>query len=311
MYCSKISNNGNLITSTTAILIVSLVLMVIFIVNSIDYMENQNIDSIASDSFKYTIDDYSRNIEVLARESIAEETEKVYKPHIILDSRKDIKKILDKKLKNVNEEYKKNHGIDIRSEVVSVENTDSPWKVLFKVRVKADKDTEAFDSVIERNCSIEGLKDPLPYNMLPLSSLLDDGETIYYTKYLTAYLLANGVKSPESYFLATSPAVVKKCPYDPYTHHGDGDTLKNCLKNGYFHESSDGSCYLCRLEGKAVCPHYGMEVFIQPHTPFTNDTVSCVDHVVFHDRYDGKKLSKIDPDSLILDSSHKKKYGLN
>lgn len=309
---SKIDNKGNIITGTTVILIVSIMLIVIFIVNSINYMENENINSISNDNFKYIIKDYNNNLEQLGRDSIAEETEKLYHAHIIHDSRKDIKKILNNKLKEVNKEYKEKYGINIRSEVLSVESTDSPWKVLFKVRIKADKDTNQFYGILESNSSIEGLKDPLPYAKLPkiYNNINNDGKKIHYFQALAQYLRLHNVDSYESYILATSPLFIKKCPYDPYIHHGDGNTLKECLKQGYFHESADGSCYLCRLDGKGVCPHYGMEVFIQTHTPLTNESVSCSDHVVFHDRYTGEKLNKYDINSLILDSSHAKKYGL-
>lgn len=309
---SKIDNKGNIIKGTTVILIVSIMLIVIFIVNSINYMENENINSISNDNFKYIIKDYNNNLEQLGRDSIAEETEKLYHAHIIHDSRKDIKKILNNKLKEVNKEYKEKYGINIRSEVLSVESTDSPWKVLFKVRIKADKDTNQFYGILESNSSIEGLKDPLPYAKLPkiYNNINNDGKKIHYFQALAQYLRLHNVDSYESYILATSPLFIKKCPYDPYIHHGDGNTLKECLKQGYFHESADGSCYLCRLDGKGVCPHYGMEVFIQTHTPLTNESVSCSDHVVFHDRYTGEKLNKYDINSLILDSSHAKKYGL-
>lgn len=309
---SKIDNKGNIITGTTVILIVSIALIVIFIVNSINYMENENINSISNDNFKYIIKDYNKNLQQLGRDSIAEETEKLYHAHIIHDSRKDIKKILNNKLKEVNKEYNEKYGINIRSEVLSVESTDRPWKVLFKVRIKADKDTNQFDGILESNSSIEGLKDPLPYAKLPkiYNNINNDGKKIHYFQALAQYLRLHNVDSYESYILATSPLFIKKCPYDPYIHHGDGNTLKECLKQGYFHESADGSCYLCRLDGKGVCPHYGMEVFIQTHTPLTNESVSCSDHVVFHDRYTGEKLNKYDINSLILDSSHAKKYGL-
>ena len=298
---SKIDNKGNIITGTTVILIVSIALIVIFIVNSINYMENENINSISNDNFKYIIKDYNKNLEQLGRDSIAEETEKLYHAHIIHDSRKDIKKILNNKLKEVNKEYNEKYGINIRSEVLSVESTDSPWKVLFKVRIKADKDTNQFDGILESNSSIEGLKDPLPYAKLPkiYNNINNDGKKIHYFQALAQYLRLHNVDSYESYILATSPLFIKKCPYDPYIHHGDGNTLKECLKQGYFHESADGSCYLCRLDGKGVCPHYGMEVFIQTHTPLTNESVSCSDHVVFHDRYTGEKLNKYDINSLI------------
>ena len=309
---SKIDNKGNIITGSTVILIVSIALIVIFIVNSINHMENENINSISNDNFKYIIKDYNKNLQQLGRDSIAEETEKLYHAHIIHDSRKDIKKILNNKLKEVNKEYNEKYGINIRSEVLSVESTDSPWKVLFKVRIKADKDTNQFDGILESNSSIEGLKDPLPYAKLPkiYNNINNDGKKIHYFQALAQYLRLHNVDSYESYILATSPLFIKKCPYDPYIHHGDGNTLKECLKQGYFHESADGSCYLCRLDGKGVCPHYGMEVFIQTHTPLTNESVSCSDHVVFHDRYTGEKLNKYDINSLILDSSHAKKYGL-
>lgn len=308
---SKIDNKGNIITGTTVILIVSIVLMVIFIINSINYMENENVNSISSDNFKYIIKDYNKNLEQLGRDSIAEETEKLYHAHIIHNSRDDIKKILNNRLKEVNKEYKNKYGIDIRSEVISVESTDSPWKVLFKVRVKADKGDEQFNGILLSNSSIEGLKDPLPYAKLPkiYYNINNDGNRIHYFQALAQYLRSKNVDSYNAYILATAPLYIKKCPYDPYIHHGDGNTLKDCLKQGYFHESADGSCYLCRLDGKGVCPHYGMEVFIQTHT-LDNKSVSCSDHVVFHDRYEGEKLNKLDINSLILDSSHAEKYGL-
>ena len=311
---SKLDNRGNIITGTTLILVVSIILMVIFVVNSLNYMEKGNIDSVSSDNFKYVIKDYNKNLEQLGRDSIAEETDKLYHAHIIHDSRDDIKKILNKKLKEVNKDYKKKYGIDIRSEVLSVDSTDSPWKVMFKVRVKADKDNEQFNGVLESNSSIEGLNDPLPYAKLPkiYYNLNHEGNKIWYFQALAQYLRSHNVDNYNAYMLAYAPLTIKKCPYDPYVHHGDGDTLSDCLSNGYFHESSDGSCYLCRLEGKGVCPHYGMETFIRTTTGnTTNETVSCVDHVVFHDRYPGKKLNELDPTSLILDDSHKKKYGLD
>ena len=201
----SIDNKGNIITGTTVILIVSIVLIVIFIVNSINYMENENIDSISNDNFKYIIEDYNKNLEQLGRDSIAEETDRLYHAHFIHDSRKDIKKIMNNKLKDVNSEYKKKYGVNIRSEVLSVESTDSPWKVLFKVRLKADMNNEQFNGIIESNSSIEGLNDPLPYAMLPklYNNINHDSKTIYYFEALAKYLRLHNVKSYESYILAS------------------------------------------------------------------------------------------------------------
>ena len=308
----KIDSNGNLILGTTVILIATLLLIAIFVLTTLNYIENENIDSGENDNFKYIVDDYSNNLEVLGRDSIEDACNKVYKTLKLLDSEDQIKKNLNKKLTKKNEEFQEKYDMKISSEVLSVEPTDNPWKVLFKVKLNMKKNSNRFYRIIEKNVSVEGLKDPLPVAKLSVASgIFIEGDKINYKNALTRYLKLRNLDSPFSYAFATSPLTIKKCPYDPYTHHGDPGVLKDCLKKGYFHESRDGSCYLCRLEGKGTCPHYGFEVFIQTHTPLTNDSISCSDHVVFHDHYTGEKIDKFDINSLILDSSHRKKYGLD
>lgn len=305
-------NKGNIIAGSLAILIVALLIMAVVVFTSVYYITNENIDSKANDNFKYIVDDYSVNLEVLGRDSINDVCDKVYNSFRVSNSKKEISKVLSEKLDDKNREYEEKYDVKITSEVISVENTDSPWKILFKVKLHVEKDGEKYDGVIERNASVEGLKDPLPLAKFSRVSgiLFYDGE-IHYGKVLAGYLYFRKFDSPWSYLFATSPLYIKKCPYDPYTHHGDEGVLKDCLKNGYFHESADGSCYLCRLEGKGKCPHYGFEVFIQTHTPLTNESLSCSDHVVFEDHYNGQKIDEYDIDSLILDNSHRKKYGID
>lgn len=307
----KIDSNGNIIVGTTAILIVSLLLICIFVVTSINYIQNENIASKSNDNFKYIVDDYTQNLEILGRDAIDEATQKVYNGLPVLNSKDQIKKNLNKILDEKNEEYEEKYGVKIASETLSVENTDSPWKLLFKVKLNMEKDGEKFAGTVERNASVEGLRDPLPIAKLTvLSGILTYDNQIHYKTALSAYMVLHNLDSPESYIEATAPLYIRKCPYDPYVHHGDYGVLDDCLKNGYFHESADGSCYLCRLEGKGKCPHYGFEVFIQTHTPLNNESLSCSDHVVFSDHYNGEKIDPDDWNSLILDSSHRKKYGL-
>ena len=308
----KLDSKGNIIVGTTAILIVALLLICIFVVTTVNFIHDSNIESTANDNFKYIIEDYSRNLEVLGRDSIAEATQKVYNGLPVHDSEDQIKKNLAKRLSEKNEEYKKKYDIDLTSEPLSVEPTDSPWKILFKVKLNGKKDGEMFSQIVESNSSIEGLRDPLPVAKLTIASgIMAYDDKIHYKTALSAYMLLHNFDSPESYIEATAPLTMKKCPYDPYVHHGDPNVLRDCLDTGYFHESADGSCYLCRLEGKGKCPHYGMEVFIQTHTPLGNESLSCSDHVVFADHYNGQKIDPDDWDSLILDSSHRKKYGLS
>lgn len=308
----KLDSKGNIIVGTTAILIVALLLICIFVATTVNFIQNSNLESEANDNFNYIIEDYSRNLEVLGRDSIAEATQKVYNGLPVHDSEDQIKKNLAKRLGEKNEEYKKKYDIDLTSEPLSVEPTDSPWKVLFKVKLNGKKDGEMFSQIVESNSSIEGLRDPLPIAKLTIASgVMAYDDKIHYKTALSAYMLLHHFDSPESYIEATAPLTMKKCPYDPYVHHGDPNVLRDCLDTGYFHESADGSCYLCRLEGKGKCPHYGMEVFIQTHTPLGNESLSCSDHVVFADHYNGQKIDPDDWDSLILDSSHRKKYGLS
>ena len=299
----KLDSKGNIIVGTTAILIVALLILCIFVVTTISYIHNSNIDSEENDNFKYIIEDYSTNLEVLGHESISEATQKVYNGLPVRDSEDQIKKNLNNHLEETNMEFKKKYDIDLSSEAISVEPTDSPWKVLFKVKIDGEKGNEHFSQIIERNASIEGLRDPLPVAKLTIASgIMAYDDKIHYKTALSAYMLLHNFDSPESYIEATAPLTMKKCPYDPYVHHGDPGVLRDCLDTGYFHESADGSCYLCRLEGKGKCPHYGMEVFIQTHTPLGNESLSCSDHVVFADHYNGEKIDPNDWDSLILDS---------
>ncbi|WP_405290280.1 hypothetical protein [Methanobrevibacter sp.] len=307
----KIDSKGNLILGTTVILITTLLLIAIFVFTTINYIQNENIDSGENDNLKYIVDDYKNNLEILGRDSISDACTKVYRSFKLFNSEDQIKKNLNKKLTKKNDEFEEKYDAKISSEVLSVEPTDTPWKVLFKVKLNIKKNSNNYYNIIEKNVSVEGLRDPLPPAILTAASgIYVDGDKIKYKNALARYLKFRNINSPYSYLFASSPLTIKKCPYDPYVHHGDPGVLKDCLKKGYFHESRDGSCYLCRLEGKGTCPHYGFEVFIQTHTPLTNDSVSCSDHVVFHDHYLGQKIDKTDLNSLILDSSHRKKYGL-
>ena len=286
-------------------------MLCIFVVSTINLIEHGNIDSASNDNFKYIVEDYSKNLEIIERQSIAEVTQKAFDGWPIFNSQKEIKKKLNKHLEEKNIEYNEKYGVKIASEIISIENSDSPWYVLFKVKLNVEKNGESYSDIVEKLVPVEGLRDPLPIEKLTVASgILTYDDTYHYGTALSAYMLIHDLKSPESYIEATAPLTIRKCPYDPYIHHGDPGVLDDCLEKGYFHESADGSCYLCRLEGKGKCPHYGFEVFIQTHTPLKNESLSCSDHVVFSDHYNGWKLNENDWNSLILDNSHRKKYGL-
>jgi len=174
-----------------------------------------------------------------------------------------------------------------------------------------------YNHVVESIVFIEGEKDPLPFLMCKNHpTLVEESGKINYNDALSYYLAENNLLNPGVYENATAPLFIRKCPYDPYEHHGEGNVMKNCVDNGYFHESADGGCYLCRLEGKSICHHYGLETLIFPNKAanLTATSISGSDHVIFHDHYPGKAIEIYFEDSfyeiLILDDSHGAKYGM-
>ena len=102
MKAKKLDSKGNIIVGTTAILIVALLLISIFVITTMTLIKDSNIDSEANDNFKYIIDDYSDNLEVLGRDAIVEATQKVYNGLPIRDSEDQISKNLDKLLDDEN-----------------------------------------------------------------------------------------------------------------------------------------------------------------------------------------------------------------
>jgi hypothetical protein len=170
--------------------------------------------------------------------------------------------------------------------------------------------------------------DPLPFIKCKDygGAEIRENRTFYGTS-LTNYLKARGVENADQYENSSSSLFIKKCPYDPYIMHGRDFgfvSLKNCIENGYFHESSDGACFLCRLEGKATCPHYGMETFITPSEFFNSTSISApssIDHVIFNDTplgngtYPGRVFEYYSDGlnyfKVFLDNSHRLKYGIS
>ena len=112
----KIDSKGNIIVGTTAILIITLLFICIFVVTSIIYIQNENIDSQSNDNFKYVVDDYTLNLEILEREAIDEATQKVFNGLPVINSENQIKKNLNKLLDEKNDEYEKKYDIKINSE---------------------------------------------------------------------------------------------------------------------------------------------------------------------------------------------------
>ena len=316
-------NDGNLSIIVTSLLLIGFLILSIIILNTAISQENENKEVVSSNNYQYILDDYIRNLPLIEHEAMEDLSEEVIKnKRPCLDSKSDLKKIIDLKLSEKNQEYYNNYHIQINSSLIAIENTSNPFSYKFKTQIFSVKGDYSFERIVSSDVDCIGLKDPVPLLYLKSHYGLTYNETSYsYANSLSDFLRENGVENHSYYINASSPLILRKCPFDPYKHHGDdnGRIMKNCRDNGYYHESRDGACYLCRLEGKSGCEHYGFETFINPQKTNETGRVSACgsDHVIFSDDiYPGVEVIYNSENGLneilYLDShGHKVKYGMS
>ncbi|MBP2045870.1 hypothetical protein J2756_001108 [Methanobacterium aggregans] len=289
--------------------------------------------NLGSDAVLQTAKDVERDVPILTGQVLMEEDKKVIQSGKGLqNSRESVKNNLQAKLDSKYEYYGNNTGLKVRCEVRAVDSSAEPFEVEVNSTVWVEKgdiihveNLTQEVSIISPQCRVA---DPVPFIKCEgHGGVTNTSERIVYGSSLENYFNSRGVPNAGAYENATSPLFIKKCPYDPYKSHGESEgfiVLKNCIDNGYFHESSDGSCFLCRLEGKSTCFHYGFETFVVPaHSP--NNTVNSApcssDHVIFNDTnpdgsgtYPGNSVIYYQDGGyyfkLFLDNGHQNKYGI-
>ncbi|WP_297983114.1 hypothetical protein [uncultured Methanobrevibacter sp.] len=318
-----LDNRANVSIIITALLLISFLLLSIILLNTVIEEKDENTESIASNQYQFIIEDYKRNLPILEREALEEINEEVIKnKRPCLDSREDLKELIDLKLEKINEEYYNNYNIEIESSILGIENTSDPFSYKFKCHINSQKDEFFYQNTVEDNVNCYNLKDPVPLLFCGNGNGFEIRDNVvYYGNSLSEYLRKNNVENYSYYINASSPFIIKKCPYDPYKHHGDdnGLVMKNCRNNYYYHESADGACFLCRLEGKSGCNHYGFETFINPQKTNETGLVSACgsDHVIFSENiYPGVEVIFNREDEineiLFLDKNgHRVKYGMS
>ncbi|MCL2687141.1 MAG: hypothetical protein FWE58_01225 [Methanobrevibacter sp.] len=315
----NVEEYGNIFTGLAVLFVFTFIIMAVILMNFVVDSNQINSDNLASHEFNYVVQDYNKNIGIFGKNTIRDLANEVIKNKISShNSADEIKNNLQTILNDKANDYYKNTGVNFKSEVLSVYNGEDPFHLNVKTLVTATKGKSEYNHVVETKISIEELKDPLPFLMCKEHpTLFENGTKIYYNDAISYYLSSKNLLNPEVYENATSPLFIRKCPFDPYEHHGNKYGMKNCIDNGYFHESADGGCYLCRLEGKATCFHYGLETFIVPQavSSLNQSSISGSDHVIFYDNYPGDTIVFYEENGfyeiLILDSSHGAKYGMN
>ena len=314
---------GNFSIILTSLILIGFLLLSIIILNVAINQERENGEIVSSNNFQYIVNDYIRNLPLIEHEALEDLSEEIIKDkRPSLDSKSDLKEIVDGKLSAKNKEYYENYGIQINSSLIAIENTSNPFSYKFKTHILSVKGDYSFEKIVSSDVDCIDLKDPVPILYLKDYHGLSYNESFYnYGNSLSEFLRSKGVENYSFYIDANSPLIIRKCPYDPYKHHGDdnGKIMKNCRDNGYYHESRDGACYLCRLEGKSGCEHYGFETFINPQKTNESGRVSACgsDHVIFSDDiYSGVEVIYNSENGLneilYLDShGHKVKYGMS
>ena len=314
---------GNFSIILTSLILIGFLLLSIIILNVAINQERENGEIVSSNNFQYIVNDYIRNLPLIEHEALEDLSEEIIKDkRPSLDSKSDLKEIVDGKLSAKNKEYYENYGIQINSSLIAIENTSNPFSYKFKTHILSVKGDYSCEKIVSSDVDCIDLKDPVPILYLKDYHGLSYNESFYnYGNSLSEFLRSKGVENYSFYIDANSPLIIRKCPYDPYKHHGDdnGKITKNCRDNGYYHESRDGACYLCRLEGKSGCEHYGFETFINPQKTNETGRVSACgsDHVIFSDDiYPGVEVIYNDEDRLkeilYLDPhGHKVKYGMS
>ena len=337
-------NRGYVMGGMSFLLVLPAIILCMVFIDLAIAGENSTVLHLESGTTLNLAKDVEANIPLVGREVIKDTADGVAKTgEPLLDSRKTVRNKIQIKMDEISLSFYNNTGLNVECNITSVDSAADPFQVEVNSSILVKKDSVTHQENISQNISIIEpqcpLKDPLPFiKCKNYGGVQINGSKIFYGSSLTQYLMARGVENAMSYENATTPLIIKKCPYDPYLWHGKDPgfiILKNCIENGYFHESSDGSCFLCRLEGKGTCPHYGMETFISPgkisdstfnsgHNSTSNDTVlsgpCSSDHVIFNDTiwfggtYSGREIvfyfDGLNYFKLFLDNGHRQKYGL-
>lgn len=329
-------NEGYVMGGMAFLLIIPALILANILISAV-VMDDTQIIPCKSDKLHQLSLDVESDIPKFALQELNETSDMASKTgEPVSNSRSTIKTRIQTKIDDTYDEYQRVTGITVDCKINSVDNSRDPYKICVNSTLYANYNdsymVKNFSQEVQFACSdfpdsSEGcskIKDPLPFiKTKGYGDLKIEGDRIYYGTALSNYLKSKDINDYMVYENASSLLYIKRCPYEPYPSHGHSNlvlTLKNCIDNGYYHVSAEGPCIFCRLEGKAVCRHTGLETFVVPgNYRLKCDTAPCsVDHVIFGSTpaeiYPGKSLEyKYDDTSLFwmyLDNGHRNKYGL-
>ncbi|MBU4607994.1 MAG: hypothetical protein KUA33_01845 [Methanobacterium sp.] len=310
---------GYIISGMSLLLMVPAMVLSICLLTTFNMGSDITEQAIQSDNIYYASQDLQRNIPLLALEVLNETGEEVKNDNLALEnSSMYIKNKLQSRTNKFTSDYELRSDLEIKCTIDSVQPFKDPWYIEVNSTLFLSQKEFYHEEKVSNQVPITQLVDPLPFIKCGFYGDLKCSENrIFYGILLSEYLQDKGVANASYYTNASAPLLIQKCPYESYIIHGDENTRDSCINNGFYHYSDDGACYLCRLEGKAVCIHPGVEVFIL--IPSLNESIpltasSSIDHVIFsEDIYPGEymalKFLGVEY-GLFLDNAHRSKYGI-
>ncbi|MBI5680997.1 MAG: hypothetical protein HZC47_08895 [Methanobacterium sp.] len=318
---------GYVMSGLSFLLAIPAIFLVAVLVDMVHIGSESQSRVLQSDATFYAAEDIEFNTPIITEKTLQKITQTVIQSGKPLeDSRLDIKNALQGEMDSLSKKYSENGGINVKCTILSVDSSPDPFKIRVKSTVYVNKGSITHNESLSQDISIIDtnypIPDPIPFiKCKSYGGITNTSTKICYGSSLVNFLKTKNMTNAEAYENSSSSLFIKKCPYDPYIGHGNSKSfivLKNCIETGYFHESSDGACFLCRLEGKATCPHYGFETFIVPSNSSNLNIKSApcsIDHVIFNETsYPGKEITYyvygVNHYRLFLDNGHRQKYGL-
>ncbi len=306
-----INDDGAYITSILLlVMLIPVLLLMIFIVDEYTHDVNSTVERLESDKIKSLAEDLEEETLRVTKESLHNISYEAVKSKTPATKEKIKKYIQNRINENI---HKLNGNYVIQCVINDVKPSNNPFEIELTYHyVIITKDnrvklTKNMDKTVEITDKKYPVYDPLP--------TLKTGATLkeYYVEYekkLSDFILFD---ESDVYVNVTEPIVIRQCPINDYSQHGNSNrTMMFCLNNHFYHNSHDGMCFLCRLENRTGCNHYGLETFILP-TGLAEHAPASIDHVLLNDRnnqYPGNPITINGSAVIYLDNGHKTKYGL-
>ncbi len=295
------------------ILLIPILLLLVITIEEYEHDVNSTVESLESNKIKTSTENFEEELILLTKQSLHEVSlDVIGSGRALTNSRKELKEVLQSKVDNATTRFLENNII-ISCHIDGIDSSDNPFDIEVHYSLEATLNSSK-SKISKKECRLVEITDadypvydPLP--TLKTGAVFDD-DRVYYLNRLSGYITLD---AGEAYSNAVQPVTVRQCPYNTYPEHGNhNNTMLNCIKNHYYHNSHDGLCLLCRLENRTSCKDYGFETFIIP-TVVMEQAPASIDHVLLNDKnaqYNGNNI-RLDNNTIIyLDNGHKVKYGL-